>query len=170
MAEEFLFDDPLVLVRRMTTGDITGPIDAGATWTDISEDLFAVSLVKTRNSVRFPRTRSVPRGRVRAAGGDGTVTLSGLVRHDAGTGGTRFFDLIDDDTESRFQVLIQPFREPLLTGANDAPVPDASEDNPQHVGSAIMTSYNKWGNGGETDPAAFTVVADIDSDFRTFGS
>ena len=169
MAEEYSLDKALVLIRDDNGSDINAEVTSVAGWIDISvEARGSVVLDFSAANQRLTPTGDRAMGRMIAGDGSGTITINKILDKLAADAGARLLERKNLSRNKRFQVCIQPFRDPLTNNAGVV-TPAASATNPQWVGSVMMQRHNVWGPGGQQTAIAQT-VGDLDSDWQLYDS
>jgi len=142
-----------------------------------------LSINPTATSTRLRRNAAGWRGRVLRTGeGGGTWQLQ-LIRQTEyegkATDGAAFFEGQHATRHGKLYFVAQPFRRELLPDNDAEPdddvvrsgtaTPKASSDNPQYMGTVLITSIDEWGPGGD-DPAVMAVSCELDFDYQVVRS
>ena len=159
----YYLKDALLMVKAAATGDNDDKVTSSTGWIEFSDQVEGlVDINPTRDSVRLAPIGGKGRGKVYASGGGGTITIAIKLGDGAGEeNGETFADIFATET-ARFAFVFQPDRIALTSSGTITPA--ASATNPQSVGSAVITSLNRHGPGGE-EPAFQRITAELDSDY-----
>ncbi len=175
---EFNLADAYLLVWPDTGSDLTAKVAAVPTGAVEISHYGTVQIQPTREATRLRPPSNQRRGRVvSTGGGGGTLTIS-VIRDTEGDDddGAIFFDAIEASITGRFHWLVQPFRldaagksalDHAMASTTLTPIPKASSDNALYQGSAVLTSYDPYGAGGE-EPAVLQSTAELDRDYAVY--
>ena len=155
---ERVITDGLVAVKA-GAADITAEVTALTTWEDLSSKALTFNIEETGETASVRPHGTNRRNRVLAGAESGTLALS-FVRDSGGAVDPEAVFEVIWAAGRRFNYVIQENRESLLDAGDY--VGDASDENPQYTGSAVITSRTPFTLDGV---ALFNVSADLDRDY-----
>ena len=165
MVEKVIVDG-LVLVLGAASGDLAAAVDALGMYNDLSTKALTYNIEESGEVATIRPHGTNPRGRSLAVGKSGTISLT-FIRDPGGTPDPGMtLGNIWRTASRRFHFAIQDDRSVLGSPV----VPLASAGNPQQAGSAVMTSFNPFGEAAGAEVAVVIVNGILDRDYAEYTS